>query len=587
MAQCRAVFLAGNGFPQRWQGQDSIQILETGFGLGLNFLTTWLDWRSTAATHGRLHFVSLEQAPLTAQDLALALTPYADLADLTSALVRAWPPLTRGLHTLTFEQGRVTLLLGLGDFAELLPQLTLALDAVYLDGFSPSKNPEAWSDFVLRQIARHCRHGATLASWCVAGEVRRRLEKHGFRTHRARGFGGKRQRLEACFDKIPVTAWRRIVQQAPQPLLQATFKLSPQRHALVIGAGLAGCLVSAELAARGWRVDLFDAHAGPAQGASGNPAGILRPYPSLDDNRAARLTRAGYLRAWQQLPTLVATSDWDRCGVLHMARDAEQGQHWQAMVHHLAQPSPLMRWCSPQEAEQRGLCPAPWGGLWFSEAGWVDPGAWCRGALAHHSLAVHPHWQSQVTVHPVQDGWQVCNQRQEVLAQAPWAILAGGANPLPIALETLWPHHYWPGQITQLAQHPWPVHHPILCRAGYVIPDAPGGPCVGATYRQSSEQTIKADECQENLQRWRSFTQEPPLVVHERVGLRHVSQDRLPIIGPLRQHPGLFTLTALGSRGLAWAPLGAQLIAAWLAGEPLPLERELIEAIAPARYGVG
>ena len=589
VAQCRAVFLTGNGLPERWQGRESFQILETGFGLGLNFLTTWHEWRRMGSAAPRLHFVSLEHAPLTRTDLSSALSAYPELAQEIQSLLSAWPPLTRGIHRLHFDAGRVTLHLALGDMADLLPQLTLAADAVYLDGFSPRTNPVPWSDPVLRQIARLCRHGATLATWCVAGHVRRTLERHGFHTTRAPGFGTKRERLSACYDRIPEDAWRKIVQRLEQPALQATLKSPPQRHALVIGAGLAGCLVSAALGARGWHIDLCESRSGPAQEASGNPAGILRPFPSLDDNRAARLARAGFLTTLHWLEHLKGKTEvlpHGLNGVLRIAQDAMEAAHLFSLTTAPGNAEELLCWMTRVEAERLGQCTAPWGALFYPHAGWLDPGQFCRAALAQTSHLTR-HWGHPVILRPVPTGWEARTLAGDLLAQAPIAILACGAHPLPLSNAPLWPRQRLRGQITQIEHSPVPAGTPVLCGSGYVIPDAPGGPCLGATYDHGTDTAPRPADRAENLQRLTALglnNGTEHSVVQERVAFRSVSRDRLPIIGPVPGAEGLFALTALGSRGLVWGPLGADLLCAWLEGDPLPLEKDLVQAVAPARY---
>ncbi|WP_434782878.1 FAD-dependent 5-carboxymethylaminomethyl-2-thiouridine(34) oxidoreductase MnmC [Ferrovum myxofaciens] len=589
VAQCRAVFLTGNGLPERWRGRESFQILETGFGLGLNFLTTWHECRRLGSTAPRLHFISLEHAPLSSADLTLALSGYPELAQESRHLLSAWPPLTQGIHRLHFDAGRVTLYLVLGDMADLLPQLTLAADAVYLDGFSPRTNPIPWSEPVLRQVARLCRHGATLATWCVAGHLRRTLEHHGFHTTRAPGFGTKRERLSACYDRIPEDAWCKIVQRLEQPALQFTLEPPPQRHALVIGAGLAGCLVSAALGERGWHIELCESRNEPAQEASGNPAGILRPFPSLDDNRAARLARAGFLTTLHWLANLKGKTEvlpHGLNGVLRIAQDAPEAAHLFALSRAPGSVEALLHWLPRAEAERLGHCAAPWGALFYPTAGWLDPGQFCRAALAQ-TPHLSTHWGQPVTLQPGPAGWEARTLCGALLAQAPIAILAGGAHPLPLSNAPLWPRQRLRGQITQIERSPVPMGTPVLCGSGYVIPDAPGGPCLGATYDRSADIAPRSADRAENLQRltalgWDDGPEHS--VVQERVAFRSVSRDRLPIIGPVPGAKGLFALTALGSRGLVWAPLGADLLCAWLEGDPLPLEKDLVQAVAPARY---
>jgi tRNA 5-methylaminomethyl-2-thiouridine biosynthesis bifunctional protein len=198
-AQARHVFLAGNGLPQRWQEREHFVVLETGFGLGLNFLATWLAWRDDARRCPRVHFVSLEKHPFCAADLARAHAAWPELASLAAELRRCWPPLAAGTHTLAFDGGGVQLTLHFGDARQTLPDLELAVDAFYLDGFSPAKNPELWSPELCQALARLAAPRATLATWSVAGSVRRALSAAGFTVCRRPGFAGKRQMLSGCY----------------------------------------------------------------------------------------------------------------------------------------------------------------------------------------------------------------------------------------------------------------------------------------------------------------------------------------------------------------------------------------------------
>src|SRR6185437_3542398 len=134
LAQSRHVFIDGNALPQRWRGRASFAILETGFGIGLNFLATWDAWRTDASRSRRLHFVSVENRPFARAELRAALEPFDELAPLARALVTAWPPALAGFHRIHFDGGRVMLTLLLGDGRELLPQLVGRADALYLDG---------------------------------------------------------------------------------------------------------------------------------------------------------------------------------------------------------------------------------------------------------------------------------------------------------------------------------------------------------------------------------------------------------------------------------------------------------------------
>ena len=194
-AQSRHVFLDGNELPGRWQGKKFFEILETGFGLGLNFLSTWHAWRSDPQACQSLHFVSLEKHPFSASDLRLVHAAWPEFSDIASELHRHWPALTTGEHRLEFEGGRIVLRLVFGDAVTTLPCLEATVDAFYLDGFSPARNPDLWSPGLLRALARLANSGATLATWSVAGSVRRSLMEAGFVVQKRPGFAGKRQML--------------------------------------------------------------------------------------------------------------------------------------------------------------------------------------------------------------------------------------------------------------------------------------------------------------------------------------------------------------------------------------------------------
>ncbi|WP_286962870.1 tRNA (5-methylaminomethyl-2-thiouridine)(34)-methyltransferase MnmD, partial [Cupriavidus sp. UBA2534] len=166
LAQAHHVFLGGNGLPGGWAGREQFVIVETGFGQGLNFLATWQAWRSDPQRCQRLHFVSIEKHPFTREGLAQlhAHAGLGELLPLADQLQQQWPDALPGLHRLSFEDGAVTLTLALGDVETMLPKLVLGADAFYLDGFSPSRNADMWSDSVFRGLARLARIGATLAT---------------------------------------------------------------------------------------------------------------------------------------------------------------------------------------------------------------------------------------------------------------------------------------------------------------------------------------------------------------------------------------------------------------------------------------
>ncbi|WP_084545158.1 tRNA (5-methylaminomethyl-2-thiouridine)(34)-methyltransferase MnmD [Derxia gummosa] len=432
--QARHVFLAGNGLPARWQGRERFTIVETGFGLGGNFLATLAAWRADPARCARLWFVSFEAHPVTADELRrvhrvgredATATAEADttmpraagaarIAD-ADALANQWPLALPGLHRLEFAGGAVQLLLAFGDAVALAPRLAVAADAFYLDGFAPDRNPRMWSVELFRALGRLAAPDASAATWSVARAVRDALAAAGFDARRAPGFGGKREMTVASLAPRPGRTARRAATtgaststaQLDRPAAPATADAAPApRHdpvrrppatALVIGAGLAGCAVAARLAARGVAVTLVDAGDAPANLTSGNPAGALQPLVARDDSRQARFTRAGYLDALRHLQTLAASGidvGGERAGLLHLAADDAEEAAMRGALDALGFPPGHVRWLDRDAAAElargpvRGGLPLPAGagamagGYLFPEGGWLSPARYAVGLMA-------------------------------------------------------------------------------------------------------------------------------------------------------------------------------------------------------------
>lgn len=205
LAQAHTVFLGGCGLPRGWRGRSGFTVLETGFGLGLNFLATWAAWEADPERSARLSFVSVEGFPVAAQDIARSamqagsLPGSSPLPAMARDLAVAWEGRVEGVQTWSFAGGRVDLTLALGDVRDMLSCLSCEVDAVFLDGFSPAVNPDMWSEPVLRAVARTCRPGARLSSYSTARPLRERLQQLGFDVRRCPGLPPKRHRLEATW----------------------------------------------------------------------------------------------------------------------------------------------------------------------------------------------------------------------------------------------------------------------------------------------------------------------------------------------------------------------------------------------------
>jgi tRNA 5-methylaminomethyl-2-thiouridine biosynthesis bifunctional protein len=599
LAETRHVFLTGIGAPDIWRNRSHFVIGETGFGSGLNFLATWHAWRATAPQHARLHYVAVEGFPLARQDLAQSLKPWPELEPLADALIAAWPLPIAGFHPLEFDHGRVRLTLLFGEAGAALHNLTAKVDAWYLDGFAPDRNPTMWRDEVMAEIARLSVPGARLASFTVAGAVRRALERHGFAIDKAPGFGRKRESLRGRFEG-PAAA------RDAKPWFAPPASVSP-RHVAVVGGGIAGFSVAQALRSLDAEVTVVDA-GNPAAMASGNPAAV-EPWLDLGGNAAARAHLIAFLDAVAHYRALNADI-WQECGVLRLLTTAAAQKH-AAQATVLLPPNMVHQVAGGDVA---GV-PVSHDGLLIPLAGMVLPGP-LLNALAD-GVALRP---ATVTRLQNQDGrWALLDEGGTIITTADAVVVAAALATralagLPSPLEaragevTFLP----PTAATQGVQT-------VLSYGGYLTPAVPvngdRAHMLGATFDvvdADNPVNPRPNATERNIAGLRKvLPQLGPVdttACAGRASVRATTTDHLPIVGavpdmdfyaqayaglrhgkrgayePARYKPGLYVLTALGARGFCTAPLLAKALAAEIMGLPVPVERAALDAFHAARF---
>lgn len=191
--ECGHVFLSGNGLPGRWRRPGEFRIGELGFGTGLNFCETWRQWKGTRTEGGELHFVSFERFPMRPGDIDRALSRWPEIDAERQALRAQWPEQPSGIVDLDFGGMRLTVACGVA--LDEIARFSGLLDAWYLDGFAPRRNPDMWSQELMHLIHGKTVDGGTFATYAAAGFVRRNLEAAGFAIDRRPGFGSKREML--------------------------------------------------------------------------------------------------------------------------------------------------------------------------------------------------------------------------------------------------------------------------------------------------------------------------------------------------------------------------------------------------------
>ena len=514
-------------------------VLDTAFGSGTAFLATCQQWRDNPQRAVMLHYVGVLSTPAPA----------------------VWPPelgghcdgLGAGFHRITFDGGHISLTLCIGPLQAMLSEQSMRADLVFLSGAD-----KAWDKWSIKALARQCRRDARVVMSGANSLPAGALEEAGFR---AQADLPRNAVPKYTFDP----RWNLSTSRKP------SIAAATPGHCAVIGAGLAGASVAHALALRGWRVSVLDRHAAAAGGASGLPVGLVVPHVSVDDSPRSRLSRSGtrlMLAHARQL--LTDGSDWSHTGVL----------------------------------EKRAL---PERDLWHPMAGWIKPAHIVNAWLQHPAIRFLGH-SDVACIESEGTQWALKTAQGATLATADHIVLAnayacgalGTSHGLDAELQEvhgLLSHGAMPGDTASPGVHGFP-DVPVNGHGSFLsgIPTA-GGPqwFAGSTFEADALRHADSQAGhQANFERLRKLLpaaaaplQDAFLQGHVAAwtGTRCVTHDRLPLVGPI-QTTGPHTLwisAGMGARGLSLSALCAELLAAQMGGEPLPVESSLVRNVHALR----
>lgn len=627
------VFLQGNHFPQRFatHSRADCVIAETGFGTGLNFLALWRafsDFRQQCpdAALKRLHYISFEKYPLTTPDLKSAHQRWPELQGFSEQLCQQWPLPLAGCHRLILDNGAITLDLWFGDVNELLPKvnsgLTDKVDAWFLDGFAPSKNPQMWSEQLFAAMAKFSRPEGTFATFTSAGLVRRGLQEAGFTVSKIKGFGRKREMLTGVLPSSIHTA------KSDTPWFTRQSATHTDDIA-IIGGGIASALTALALLRRGATVTLYCQDAQPAHNASGNRQGALYPLLTGRNDPLERFFTSAFTYARRQYDQLLKENmqfDHQWCGVSQLAYDEKSSRKIANMLH-TAWPEALAVGMNRQQLSQISGLDVNYHGVHYPQGGWLYPAQLTQEAIkTARQRGMAAYFDQKIThLGRHENGWQlhIEHQGQMHLKTHKVVIVANGhclpqfeqTEKLPVtAVRGQVSHIPTTDRLSQLQS--------VLCYDGYLTPANPRTQyhCLGASYRRAQQDTqYSSAEQQENRDRLLACFPDVDWVQQvdisagkSRQGIRCAVRDHMPMVGnaphlseilgtyaDLPQQirsgkkisaspcfPDLFIIGALGSRGLCSAPLSAEILAGQIFGEALPLDDETLAALHPNRFWV-
>ncbi len=611
--------IIGNELINRWQqlvNQDNhFTLADTQFQAGLTFLLSWQYWLKYAPNTAALYYISCDPQPLKKTDLARILKKFPQLKLQADLLLEQYPILTPGFHYLSFEQGRINLILILGDLISSFQELIVcgekdleyklrqfSIDAWFLKEypFNTSLKAQEFST----TLALLSSPKATLTGIDVQEKMQASLQDMGFKIKKKSSLISKKQIFYVQLDKVYQS---RKVKKTPWYL--PSTKTERVGKAIVIGGGLAGCTIAYYLAKKGCEVFLLDNQKELASGASGNPQAILYPQFSAFQSPIAQFMLTAYLYAHHfYKQALLSHSIGELKGILQLAYNSQEQKLLESINTHLLAYYPqLGQLISAKEAEIYANLKVDFDALFLPLSGWINCKEFCKILVANPRI----HHFANYKINDL-----YCDNKtwfcKELSADV--VVIANGYQANQFYESSFLPLIPTSGQLTfiktnsELAKLAIPI-----CGQGHILPNLNNEHAIGATYHpnKTSIENLQADN-EKNLAKLNILL--PSLkrsksVVDHWMGVRATTPDYFPIVGPLPNeyifkdlfsplakdpkrwlpiisdyHRGLYVFTGFGSRGLTTIPLCADWLTAVITRQPFALSSSFICSLSPARF---
>ena len=627
LAETHYVFLEGNQLWERWVNYQEAYfvIAETGFGTGLNFFAVTSLFREFRQKYPdsplkHLYFISFEKYPLPLDTLQQAHLAYPQFSHLAQHLQQHWLNPIQGCYRFHFDE--TTLDLWFGDVAENLPQLgdymNDKIDAWFLDGFAPSKNPDMWNEQLYQQMFRFTKPQGTFATFTAASAVRKGLENAGFNITKRKGFGKKRECLSGQKTHEKLTA-------LSAPWFHSQPANLNEQDIAIIGGGIASLCTAISLLKRGAKITIYCENEQTALNASGNKQGAFYPQLSDDNERNIRFYIHAFAYGHQFLQWAIQHQiefEHEFCGVALCAYN-EKAESKLNKIAELHLPSDLYQSLNQTELSKKVGLPLPFGGGFIPQGAWLAPRQLVQHAFAFlEKQGVQIKTSQKVTaLSQTENGWQITTAENKTFNHEV-VVLANGHKLTDFEQTQKLPLYPVRGQVSQIPTSANLLKlKTVLCYDGYLTPvdQAKASHCIGASHvRDNATREFSLTEQQENQQKIQQnipedWTKEVDTSGNlARIGVRCSVRDLTPMMGavphfsaqqtqyqnlfnlrrrkqPIEQaenYPNLYLIGALGSRGLTSAPFLGETLASLIYGEPLPMSEDLIHNLMPNRSWV-
>jgi len=405
------------------------------------------------------------------------------------------------------------------------------------------------------------------------------------------------------------------------PWFQYPHNRWKNKHAVIIGGGIAGCQMAWHLSQKNWSVTIIERHSKLAKEASGNPAGVISPKMTARPS----IGESFYTQSFHYTTSLLKilgeqglTIDWQACGVIQLAHNEREIKRWKALK--TRQLSAELIHCLDAEETLntlglKGVCRPKYKSYFFPKGGWINPASYAEALTQNTRCRIHTHRQA-ISLQKAGSMWQVLDHNKTIIEQSEVVIIANGKDLFQFEQASFLPGLPVAGQTTRASASP---HSSRLKRVvgheGYLTPAIHGHHILGATFERDVHDPpiTRAADKQNMAQLARHLPQLTASISHytsAHVAVRMTTPDRFPYVGGLpdqhdyqnvykdlylgkhwKNYPaanyqeGVFVLGGFGSRGLTTSAYCAKILADLLENSlNSEEEKQVLQYCHPGRF---
>ena len=525
----------------------------------MNFLITCKVWLENTKPESVLNFFSFDKYLFRLEDFQKIISINSELNEYCQELEAFYPKNITGVQRIPLFSGRVVLNLIIGDIIETRDYLKSlsSIDAWYLDGFSPPKNPELWSEELLKEVHSSCHSNTTFSTYTSSGLVKNNLTRAGFSFSKVDGFSNKRHMLVGDAET------------------DAKRNEAIRGNVAVIGSGIAGCSLSYALAKRGLKVDLFEKYESICSGASNHELLVTYPKLSAHDTPYGRFNLQSFVYATRFYDQL-NSEGWNKTGVMVLNHDADSNKKNKSLLEKRSD-GLIFKNLNEKEVSSKTGIELNYQGLLYEDAGYIFPKEICKALI--NSPNINLFTSAKIENLKINEGLASFKIDKEIHEYEYICLCTGSDTDSLIHLDGFSKKR---GQVSHIESNEILNNIKLpICAKGYLSPKKGDIHIVGSSYSNLEHLKLNEEEHLDNLEKLKIITKQPTSVNSGKAGFRAVAKDHMPIVGKIN---GVFLNTCHGSRASVSAPISAEIIASLITGTAPPLEKRELKALSPLRF---